>query len=663
MTASGGDLEALGPSLLVVAFFLIAAPFLPRGRTWSRSLVVALAALVAGRYLWWRFTETLGPESPLDSIQSVWVVFCFVVEALAFAEIAINLLTLSRHADRSPEADRHEARLRSLPREDLPSVDVFIPTYNEELDVLERTIVGALGLDYPNFTVWVLDDGRRDWLREFCERKGARYLTRPDNSYAKAGNINHALQHTSGDLVAIFDADVVAHRNFLYRTVGFFADAGIGCVQTRQEFFNKDPIQTNLGLYRFWPEEQRFFFDRVMPSRDAWDCAFCCGAGSITRRRDLMAIGGVPTGSVTEDMLTTLTLLRHGAITRYLNERLSVGLSPESVSAFFVQRQRWCRGNVQQIFLPNGPFGPGLSLLQRLLFAPAYWMIQLPTRILSFVIPVACLWGGLLPLLSVTADQLIAFQLPVFVALIAAMRWLAPNTYLPFLATASNLFTALRIAPTAMAALIRPFGVPFKVTPKGAVGAATRPDRVTLMLCGALLLATIGGLAINTIPDWNIVGHSALFPIAALWAIVNAVILFVVLLLAVDAPRRRCQERFPLSDTARWATGAAPATGDWADCRLLDASLTGLQLEISADGCARPGERIIVDMPNVGMLAGHVIRTAGRRIGLRFEGLLDDARDRLVRRLYTEGIQNNAEGDLNAAAIASRLLRRAFGRG
>ena len=108
--------------------------------------------------------------------------------------------------------------------EQLPSVDVFIPTYNEPIEVLEKTITGALCLDYPERQG--LGARRRPpaWLKDFCEDKGVGYLNRPDNEHAKAGNINHALTKTNADFVAIFDADFVPQRNFLMRTLGFFAD-------------------------------------------------------------------------------------------------------------------------------------------------------------------------------------------------------------------------------------------------------------------------------------------------------------------------------------------------------------------------------------------------------------------------------------------------------
>ena len=148
-------------------------------------------------------------------------------------------------------------------------------------------------------------------------------------------------------------------------------------MQIPHAFYNYDPMQANLALRKSLPDEQRFFFDAIMPSRDGWDAAFCCGSNSVTRRAALRAVGdALPTRSITEDMLLSLTLLRKGYVTRYLCERLAFGLAPETVEAFFVQRQRWARGAMQILYLPDGPLGRGLTLMQRLLFLPTHWLSQ-----------------------------------------------------------------------------------------------------------------------------------------------------------------------------------------------------------------------------------------------------------------------------------------------
>ena len=169
----------------------------------------------------------------------------------------------------------------------------------------------------------------------------------------------------------MFDHDFVPQRDFLMRTVGFFDDPRIGIVQVPHVFYNHDPIQANLALRKSMPDDQRFFFEGIMPSRDAWDAAFCCGSNSATCRAALRCIGdALPTTSITEDMLLSLALLRNGYVTRYLCERLAYGLAPETLSALFVQRQRWGRGAVQIFFQAAGPLGRNLTVMQRLLFMP-----------------------------------------------------------------------------------------------------------------------------------------------------------------------------------------------------------------------------------------------------------------------------------------------------
>ncbi len=184
-----------------------------------------------------------------------------------FLSMMLFFVTLCRNVDRSPEADRYEKWLRSLPPERLPTVDVFIPTYNEGREIVERGIIAAKALDYPRFRVWVLDDGRRDWLRELCAARGVGYIRRPDNRTPRRETSTMRLHLTNGELFVVFDADFTPHRNFLYRTVGFFfADPRVSIVQTPQHFYNPDVFQINLGLSDVMQDNEREWFDEILVS-------------------------------------------------------------------------------------------------------------------------------------------------------------------------------------------------------------------------------------------------------------------------------------------------------------------------------------------------------------------------------------------------------------
>ena len=73
------------------------------------------------------------------------------------------------------------------------------------------------------------------------------------------------------------------NAKLLTRTLALTRDEDVGIVQTPQNFFNPDPIQANLAVAGVWPDEQRFFFDFVLLSKDAWGGAFCCGTSSVIR--------------------------------------------------------------------------------------------------------------------------------------------------------------------------------------------------------------------------------------------------------------------------------------------------------------------------------------------------------------------------------------------
>ena len=303
-------------------------------------------------------------------------------------------------------------------------------------DVLYRTLVGTKALDYPRFRIFVLDDGSRPWLRTLCSDEGVTYIARRDGKHAKAGNINHGLGMTLGPDAAPFilmlDADFVPYRQFLWRTLGFFEDKRIAIVQTPQYFFNPDPAQMNLGSPLNWAEEQRFFFDAMQPSKDAWDMAFCCGSSCVVRRAAIEAVGGVPEGAVIEDIHLSYVLMAHGYITRYLNETLSNGMASETIGEFAGQRVRWALGCAQSLRLPFGPFGRnGLTLMQRIFYLSTvtYWTNLV--FLLVYMAAPSIYWVHGTSAYNADLAGLAVYQTPYLIASQAFLIWAGRGRIIP----------------------------------------------------------------------------------------------------------------------------------------------------------------------------------------------------------------------------------------
>ncbi|NUT14619.1 MAG: glycosyltransferase, partial [Cupriavidus sp.] len=201
--------------------------------TRSIRLLVLAYVLVGLAYLAWR-VGTINLDAPLFSFA------LYAAEVYGYISGLLFVLMTYRLSVREPP-----------PPQPGLSVDVYVPTYNESVELIRRTLLAVMRMDYPHVT-WLLDDGRRESMRALAHELGCRYLARGDNAHAKAGNLNHALKHSSGELIAIFDADHAPRKDFLVKTLGYFRDERVAFVQTPQDFFNIDSFNHRLGKKRVW---------------------------------------------------------------------------------------------------------------------------------------------------------------------------------------------------------------------------------------------------------------------------------------------------------------------------------------------------------------------------------------------------------------------------
>ena len=230
-------------TLFATAVFLITL-LVSRAKGRGVTLWMMLVSVtVSSRYIYWRIGTVDGSDNTADATLSV---------VLLVAEVYAFLVLLFGFIQTAWPLKRHPVALPADPAT-WPTVDIFIPSYNEPLNVVRATVLAARDLDWPaaKLAVYVLDDGRRDEFRAFCAEAGVHYLTRPDNKHAKAGNINHALRHSHGDYIAIFDCDHVPTRGFLQLTLGWLVrDSKMAMVQTPHHFYPPDPVERNLGTFR-----------------------------------------------------------------------------------------------------------------------------------------------------------------------------------------------------------------------------------------------------------------------------------------------------------------------------------------------------------------------------------------------------------------------------
>ena len=505
-----------------------------------RAILFTVTFLLAMRYIWWRGAETLAPAGWTIDMLASWSLFGF--ELLAMLGSVSAMVVMSRIRQRSEEATQNAGWWGQIE----PRVAILIATYNEDLDVLERTIIGAKSLRHQNKEVLVLDDSRRDWLRDYCADQGVRYMRRPDNKGSKAGNINHALERLAEDpippdFVAVLDADFIPHRGFISRCLALFHDPKVGLVQTPQHFFNADPIQHNLGISHSYPDEQRFFFDHMQPSRDGWGIAFCCGTSSICRWQALRDIGGLPTESITEDFLLTLCLQDKGWKTVYLSEPLTEGLAPEGLKEYTTQRARWCLGLMQIARSRLGPFGRNnLRLRDRwsVFDSVLFWTTSFPFRIAVVVYPLLYWYFSIIVVDAALAEVVTYFGC-FFLWSQIVQRALMPGMVMPVLHDVGQLVSAIPISRAAFVGLIKPKGHPFSVTAKG--GDRTRivvqwrmmaPFLVLLILT---VLALLMGIFFDSFAFYD-AGDGKW--VVIFWTIYNVVVLFLTVLACVELPRR-----------------------------------------------------------------------------------------------------------------------------
>ncbi len=542
---------------------------------------VALFAIgVTAAYLAWRLTSTI-------ALDWWWVAIpLFVVEVHnAFGLVLYTVALWSVDAETMPASARG-------PR---ARIAVLIPTYNEPPDVLLPTIAAAVALK-PRHETWVLDDGRRDEIRELAETLGARYLSRPSNEHAKAGNLNHALDHIKADIIGVLDADHVPTARFLTALLPYFEDPKLAFVQSPQDFYNLESFEHQRRWNGQIFNEEAVFYRVIAPAKNRWHAPFWCGTCALVRVEALRSVGGVSTDSVTEDIHTTIRMYRKGWKGAYHNEVVARGLAPDDATAYLIQRNRWALGAMQVLRGENPLFAPGLTFGQRLAFTTTLFGWFDSWRTFAYItIPLAVVGTGAVPI-DAPGEVFGPFFIATLGIQFIALRLLARGHYPPIL---SVLFEVLRmpaVLPATLALIWPDRAATFKVTPKGRSASAGHRTPVPRLLT-VLAAASSIGLVWFTATLFGLTPLHYDIPWAAIGAAGFMAVNLALLLAAIGrirssrfAGNRRAGTRLPVRVLAR----LAGLNGE-----LLDLSVSGARIRLPAPVDEEAGELwLTLDFPS-----------------------------------------------------------------
>jgi cellulose synthase (UDP-forming) len=521
--------------------------------------------------------------------------------------------------------------------------DIFITTWNESTEILRHTLLAAKQVKHAR-QVWLLDDGCRPEMAALARELEVRYLSRTDRSHAKAGNLNNALRYSDASFVAIFDCDHAPSPEFLERTLGHFTDPGVAFVQTPQDFYNVDSFQHrgSAGTREAW-HEQTLFYRVIQAGKDRWNATFFCGSCAIMRREALDDIGGFATGTITEDMHTSLRFHKNGWKAVYHAEALAFGLSPANLEQYETQRLRWGRG-AMQVWTQEGILfrGGAMTLAQRLCYlTSAITYFEGWQKAVVYFLPMVVLLTGKMPIIWTGWPSVLIFAGWLLAGLVvnevfsrgyAKTIWMEEYNFLRF-------YTFIK----ATLALVIPIKWGFSVTSKSMNGdfrLAVRLWPQVLVTLGAIGSILAGGYIYrhhHHLPEGAFLANMA-------WLTINGALAIKSLAFVAGRMRqRRGGHRFPLPIVARVANAGGTFLASVVAIAQ-DISSDGLNLSLDRQvdlGKAVEGTLLLPSgpLPFRGTVLRHVPNGTGAMVGVRFEWQSEREADRLNRCLYGNTLQ------------------------
>ncbi len=560
-----------------------------------RLISLAFGTSIVLRYVYWRTTSTLPPINQPEN---------FIPGFLLYgAELySVVMLTLSLFVVATPLPPR-PSRAASAKDEDLPTVDVFIPTYNEEAYLLANTMAACRAMDYPadKFTVWLLDDGstvqkrnadkvsdaiaaeeRHRELQALCAALDVRYLTRARNEHAKAGNLNNGMANSNGDLIAVFDADHAPARDFLKETVGFYAEnKRLFLVQTPHFFLNPDPLERNLRTFERMPSENEMFYGIIQRGLDKWNAAFFCGSAALLNRTALNETGGFSGISITEDCETAVELHSRGWDSIYVDKPLIAGLQPATFASFIGQRSRWAQGMMQILRFRMPLLKRGLSLPQRLCYMSStlFWLFPFP-RAIFLVAPLFYLFFDL-EIFTASGGEFMAYTLTYMLVNLMMQNYLYGAFRWPWISELYEYVQTVHLLPAVISVILNPRKPTFKVTAKDESIGVSRLSEISapFFIIFAVLLVGVGVTVYRVYTEPY---NADVTVVVGAWNLLNLVMAGAALGVVSERGARTATRRIKTSRRCDFRLG-----DQWVAGTIVDVSVHGVRVQLTGKDAAK----------------------------------------------------------------------------
>lgn len=587
-------------SFSVVVLMMVLKMVRPEGI--FRLIALSFGTAIVMRYVYWRTTSTLPPINQPEDFIPGFLLYC--------AEMySVMMLALSLFVVAAPLPPRPSRASRFGEMNYIPTVDVFIPTYNEDAELLANTMAAAKALDYPaaKLNVWLLDDGgtvqkrnaanvgsaraaelRHTELKALCRELDVHYLTRERNEHAKAGNLNNGLAHSSGELIVVFDADHAPARDFLKETVEYFGeDPKLFLVQTPHFFLNPDPLERNLRTFEKMPSENEMFYGVIQRGLDKWNAAFFCGSAAVLSRKALDASGGFSGVSITEDCETAVALHAQGWNSIYVDKPLIAGLQPATFASFIGQRSRWAQGMMQILRFRFPLLKRGLSLPQRLCYMSStlFWLFPFP-RAIFLVAPLCYLFLDL-EIFTASGGEFLAYTLSYMLVNLMMQNYLYGAFRWPWISELYEYVQTVHLLPAVVSVILHPSKPTFKVTAKDESISYSRLSEIAtpFFVIFGILVVAVGVTALKAYYQPYKVDVTL---VVGGWNLLNLVLAGAALGVVSERGQRAATRRVKVSRRCEFKIGRS-----WMPATIEDVSVHGVRLQVYGQPATPPMDEIL----------------------------------------------------------------------